>query len=188
MYFLELLCQACNVGFKSILSDKLINIYSFSKIRNFFIALFTISLCYGIIDIVFVFYYKICNSKIERYFITYAIYCFIFCYSIFITICSICYIKEDNHSRKRWDNITMASFIFFKCIDLQILLYFDFYSNDDIFNETLGITAEKLLWMLIETVINYFEIKKKHLVIAQIVFSPILLIFLCCLIFLIIKL
>jgi len=177
LYFLELLCQACNVGFKSILSDKLINIYSFSNIRNFFIALFTISLCYGIINIVFV--YKICNSKIERYFITIAIYGFIFCYSIFITICSICYIKEDNHSRKRWDNITMASFIFFKCIDLQILLYFDFYSNDDIFNETLGITAEKVFWMLIETIIDYLEIKEKYLVITQIVFSPILIVYAC---------
>ena len=124
----------------------------------------------------------------KKFMIIGLIFGFIFYYSIFITICSICYIKEDNHSRKRWDNITMASFIFFKCIDLQILLYFDFYSNDDIFNETLGITAEKVLWMLIETVINYFEIKKKHLVIAQIVFSPILLILLCCIIFLIIKL
>lgn len=178
-FFLELLCQICNVGFNSILSEKLSNVYSFSKIRNFFITLIIISLFYGISYTVA--YLNEDKNNIQpskkNLSMIKIMGCFIFTYSIFIFITSICYIKEDNLSRKRWDNIIMASFIIFKCIDLQILCFFDFYENTDIFNETLGITAEKVLWMIIETLIDSFEIKKKNLVIVQIVFSPILFLY-----------
>ena len=56
----------------------------------------------------------------------------------------------------------MANFIFFKIIDFQILTVFNFYDNSDLFNTTLAITLEKLLWMIIETIIDsYVENKKK---------------------------
>ena len=179
--FLELLLQACNVGFNSILSEKLLNVYSFEKIRNFFITLLIISLFFGIAYTVSMIETEnLRKKKRKKSFLLIFSGCFLFSYSIFIFISSICYIVEDNLSRKRWDNIIMASFIFFKSIDLQILCFFDFYDNTDIFNETLGITAEKVFWMLVETIIDSLEIKKKYLVIAQIVFSTLLFIYICC--------
>lgn len=48
---LEFCCQFCIVGYKKILSEKLLNVYSYSKILKFFIALFIISLTFGISSI-----------------------------------------------------------------------------------------------------------------------------------------
>ena len=68
----------------------------------------------------------------------------------------------------------MANFIFFKIIDFQILTVFNFYDNSDLFNTTLAITLEKLLWMIIETIIDtYVENKKKLVLVQLIVTAPI---------------
>ena len=48
---LEFCCQFCIVGYKKILSEKLLNVYSYSKKVKFFIALFIISLTFGISSI-----------------------------------------------------------------------------------------------------------------------------------------
>ena len=54
-------------------------------------------------------------------------------------------------------------------MDFQILSYFDFFDNADIFNTTLAITVEKLLWMIIETLIDSYVENKKWLVLVQII-------------------
>ena len=95
-------------------------------------------------------------------------------FTLFTFISSICYYFEDDKSRKRWDNIIMAEFIFFKFIDMYILSFFDFLDNTDIFNTTLFITLEKVIWMVIEALFEGFETKEKTLIIIQIVFSSIL--------------
>ena len=68
----------------------------------------------------------------------------------------------------------MAEFIYFKCIDLAILSFFDTYDNSDIFNSTLFITLEKFLWMIIEGIVDFCEPNTKILIIIQIVVSAIL--------------
>ena len=94
-------------------------------------------------------------------------------FSIFTFISSFCNYYEKNKTRKRWDNIIMAEFIFFKCIDLGILSFFDFFDNSDIINTTLFITLEKFIWMIIEAVFEAVELKEKTLIIIQIVISSI---------------
>ena len=71
----------------------------------------------------------------------------------------------------------MTEFIFFKILDFQILTFFDFFDNSDIFNTTLAITLEKLIWMIVETIIEAFVEDTKILVIIQIVITSIALIF-----------
>ena len=48
-FFTELFCQISNVGYNSILSEKLLNNYSYSKNIKFYITLFLFSLCFGIV-------------------------------------------------------------------------------------------------------------------------------------------
>ena len=102
---------------------------------------------------------------------------FLIAFIIFTFICSICYLCDDNLSRERWNNIIMTEFIFFKILDFQILTFFDFFINSDIFNTTLAITLEKLIWMIVETIIEAFVEDTKILVIIQIVITSIALIF-----------
>ena len=71
----------------------------------------------------------------------------------------------------------MTEFTFFKILDFQILTFFDFFDNSDIFNTTLAITLEKLIWMIVETIIEAFVEDTKILVIIQIVITSIALIF-----------
>ena len=115
---------------------------------------------------------------------------FLILISILTFISSICYYIDNNLTRERWGNIVMAEFIIFKILDLQILSYFDFFNDSDIFNTTLIITFEKLVWMIIETILDAFVENKKSLVLVQIIVTSITtflivmrgisLLFLCC--------
>ena len=67
----------------------------------------------------------------------------------------------------------MAEFIYFKCIDLSILSFYDFFDNTDIFNTTLFITFEKFLWMLFEAIFDAYIENNKTLIIIQSVISGI---------------
>ena len=84
------------------------------------------------------------------------------------------YAFEKNKSRKRWNNIIMAQYIFFKIIDIIMLTFYDIFDNSDLFNSSLVITIEKFLWMIIETLIYSFEVKTKYLIIIQILCSSII--------------
>ena len=181
-FFTELYCQISNVGYNSILSEKLLNEYSYSKNIKFYITLSIFTLVFGIS------YSSIYNSslkekeekekktkgiKILNYFSLISF--FIFGFTVFTFISSICYYTEKNLQRKRWDNIIMAENIFFKVIDIMILSFFDFFDDTDIFNTTLAITVEKFIWMIIEVLIDAFVSNKKYLVLAQIIITSIAL-------------
>ena len=86
----------------------------------------------------------------------------------------MCYAFEKNKSRKRWNNVIMAQYIFFKIIDIIMLTFYDIFDNSDLFNSSLVITIEKFLWMIIETLIYSFEVKTKYLIIIQILCSSII--------------
>ena len=65
----------------------------------------------------------------------------------------------------------MAELIYFKIIDMTILNYYDFFDNSDIFNTSLAITLEKLIWMIAEAIIYASNPNKKYLVLIQIIVS-----------------
>ena len=69
----------------------------------------------------------------------------------------------------------MAEFIYFKVLDLELLSFYDFFDNSDIFNATLAITFEKLFWMVIEEIIDSFINNKKSLIIIQLVITSLML-------------
>ena len=168
---IELFCQVCIIGFNPILTEKLLNEYSYSKNFKFYIALIILSLFFGIM-IVYLCEFdmkgkKDCCDKFLNFFQLSSL--FLVTFIIFTFICSICYLCDDNITRERWNNIIMTEFIFFKILDFQILTFYDFFDNSDIFNTTLAITLEKLLWMVIETRIEAFVKNKKILVIIQII-------------------
>ena len=184
-FFIELYCQACIVGFNPILTEKLLNVYSYSKNLKFYITLFVFSIVLGV-SYVSVFEdgpikKKVLGANTCQYFNQFfTIISLLFIFTIFTFVTSICYLTEDNLTRKRWDNIFMAEFIFFKVLDLQILSFYDFLDNSDIFNTTLAITVEKFLWLIIESIIDTYVDNKKWLVLVQLIITsiPIILIIL----------
>ena len=176
---IEFFCQICIIGFNPILTEKLLNEYSYSKAIKFYTALIILSFFLGII----IFYEckldmvgsrNSCDKIFDYFQLSFI---FLIAFIIFTFICSICYLCDDNLSRERWNNIIMTEFIFFKILDFQILTFFDFFDNSDIFNTTLAITLEKLIWMIVETIIEAFVEDTKILVIIQIVITSIALIF-----------
>ena len=176
----EILCQTSIIGFKYILSKKLLKIYPYRITISFYITLIILSLA-----IVLFYFYpfneRITNTSSEYEFFIFlnylsAISFLLLGFSLFTFISSLCYINSNNLSLEstEWNIIYMAEFIYFKCIDLAILSFFDNYDNSDIFNSTLIITFEKFLWMIIEGIIDFCEPNKKILIKIQIVVSAIL--------------
>ena len=178
--FTELFCQISNVGYNSILSEKLLNEYSYIKNIKFYITLFIFTLVFGIS------YSSVYNSSLKEKeekekktkgnkILDYLslISFFLFGFTLFTFISSIYYYKEKNLKRKRWDNIIMAENIFFKVIDIMILSFFDFFDDTDIFNTTLAITVEKFIWMIIEVLIDAYVSNKKNLILIQIIITSI---------------
>ena len=177
-FFIELYCQVCIIGFNPILTEKLLNVYSYSKNIRFYITLFIFSVVFGV-SYVSIFNDEPIKKKVlgantcqyfDKFFV---ILFFLFSFTIFTFVTSICYLAEDNLTRKRWDNIFMAEFIFFKVLDLQILSFYDFLDNSDIFNTSLAITVEKFIWMIIENIIDTYVDKKKWLVLCQLIITSI---------------
>ena len=189
--FTELFCQINNVGYNSILTEKLLNDYSYSKNIKFYITLFIFSLIFGI-SYSSVYSHSLKEteekekkSKGNKIFDYLSLISFVlFGFTLFTFISSIYYYKEDNIHKKRWDNIIMAECIYFKVIDLMILSFFDFFDNTDIFNTTLAITVEKFIWMIIEVLIDNFVSNKKNLILIQIIITSIsigiFIIIFCC--------
>ena len=200
---IEFYCQFCIIGYNSILSEKLLDTYSYSKNIKFYIALFIISIIFGIIA---AFNGTISlkekekeskesdevketeeskeqkNGKDDCWNTNYCglfsyLLSLIICYSFLTFISSFCYYFEEKPSRKRWDNILMAEYIYFKTIDMSILSFFDFFDNTDIFNTSLFITLEKFIWMIVEAIFELAKVNKKILIIIQIIISGIPTIF-----------
>ena len=172
-FLIELYCQICIIGFKPTLTEKLLNVYSYSKNMKFYAALLILSLFFGCIFVFAFTDYKEeikkeqKRKKILKYFIVSFAFIITLINLTFIT--SVCYLTQKNLTRERWNNIIMAEFIIFKIIDFQILYFYDFFDNSDIFNTTLAITIEKLLWMIFETIIDAYVKNKRWLVLVQII-------------------
>jgi len=178
-FFTEFYCQISNVGYNSILTEKIYNEYSYSKTMKFYITLFIFSLVFGAAySSIYIDSLKKKDEKEKKSYLrildyTSLISFFIFGFTLFTFISSICYYTENNLQRNRWDNIIMAECIFFKVIDMMILSFYDFFDNTDILNTTLAITVEKFIWMIIEALIDNSVSHKKYLILAQIIITSI---------------
>ena len=191
---IEFYCQFCIIGYNSILYEKLYDEYSYEKNLKFFTALFFLCLFFGCI-----FSFQI-NKSLKKFMETYEtneqkkegqtilnkkynyfffyMFAFLLGFTFLTFISSICYIASEDKNRERWDNIIMAEYIYFKIIDMTILSFFDFFDNSDFFNNTLFITLEKFIWMIIEEIFDAIGAKEKTLVALQIVISLIPILFL----------
>ena len=96
--------------------------------------------------------------------------------SISICIIAIIYLCKDNHSGNGWDQRFQGGIIISKCLDLQMLSFFDFFDDEDCLNTSLFITVEKMIWMIIEVIFDIKEIKNKSLFIIQLSANGIFLI------------
>ena len=188
-FLIELYCQISVIGYKLILTEKLLDDFSYTKNMKYFLALFFISVSLASVfipadsDI-------IDNEKKKKKFnlsfsqnFLWLLQGIVFTFTIFILLSSACYCMEMSITKKRWDYIYMVGFGAFKTMDLMLLSFYDFFDNSDIFNTTLAITFEKLLWMIIEAIIYSMDISKKTLVSIQIVsssFAVVLLIIYFC--------
>ena len=186
-FLIELYCQISVIGYKSILTEKLLEDFSYKKNIKYFLALFLISVSLASMLIPadnnmvkkpkenntennakpkqFMF-----NSSFDKNF-WWTIKGILFTFTLFILGSSACYYMEMSITKKRWDYIYMVGFGAFKTIDLMLLSFYDFFDNSDIFNTTLAITFEKLLWMIIEAIIYSFDFKNKILIVIQIIIS-----------------
>jgi len=196
---IEIYIQFNSVGYYSVLSDKLLEEYSFSKIIKFLAYLFSFILLYTIYVLILHSYYSTKlfltgrndsdsdndknninnNSCIERcnMFTLFFYIIIFFALSISICILSILYICVDDHSGDKWDNRFQSGVILSKCLDLQMLSFFDFFDDEDCLNTSLFITIEKLIWMIIEVIFDIAELKYKSLFIFQISVSGLFFIF-----------
>ena len=156
------------MGFNHILTEKLLNDYSYSKCMKFYCALYIICIVYGIF-IIYLYSNDLKNYTFKVILLIERNTCFYYIFIIFTFITSVCYYTDDNLKRERWNNIIMAEFIYFKVLDFQILSFFNFLDNSDIFNTTLVITFEKLLWMIIETIIDTYVKNTRKLILIQII-------------------
>ena len=183
-FVIELFLQTSVVGFNSMLSEKLLKEYSFSKNRNFFMNLFT-CLIYISIYIIFIrgikfllainnskkynCCYKFCN---DVFFLSY----FLFFFSFQAFFYSKEYISTDFYTGDLLDNLLSNMITLFKSLDFQMLSYYDFFDDSDCLNTAVVITFEKFFWMIIEVVLDSTEISTKTLFIIQLVCSIIFLI------------
>ena len=179
----ELYCQLCIIGYNSLLTEKLVKVYSFSKSIKFYLSLIILNIFFGCISANDLeqsqkkkkdeeekksIFDKLKCKCMKGGFLWYIIF-YVFGFTLLTFISSIYYLTDNNLSRGRWDNIIMAEFIYFKIIDMIILGFYDLFDDSDIFNTSLAITVEKLIWMIIETIIEVSEPNTKSLVIVQII-------------------
>ena len=175
---LQLLLQGSSIGFNSLLSDKLLNEYSFKKYMGFFANLI-ISLLYISIYLIFCRGIKLNKLRNRKK----MIYCNIICndffflvYFLFFTSSlsfaySIKYLK-NNFTDQQLEYMLTNTIALFKTMDFQMLSYYDFFDDSDCLNTAVVITFEKIFWMIIEVFfLDYLEIKTKILFIIQVSFA-----------------
>ena len=173
---IEIYCEFCVIGFNSLLSEKMLNEFSYSTNIKFCVASIILCSLYGIIYILFFFdSLKNKGNKSEKFLIVLISYLSLF--ALWTFIISLLYYKEKNPSGKKWDILIMGTVIYFKSIDQQLLSFFEFFENEDCFNTTSLISAAKFLLEIVEEVIDYFNIKSKSIIYVQIYLSFFLFLF-----------
>ena len=178
----EFLIQLTVVGFNTKLSDNLLKVYSFSKNLKFFLSLlvsiFYMNFSLLLIKQLYYFYYFFGN--IGKFFnkcssATVTVYLFLF-FSLYSFICSIVYLVKGYPTGKNWENTIMSEIVGFKMLDLNMLVYYDFFDDEDCLNTSVIITFERFVWTIIEVLIDIYETKLAILISLQIAVSFIIII------------
>jgi len=183
---IEIYIQFSSVGYYSVISDKLLEEYSFSKIKKFLVFLFFLYFfytffiliahsCYSANILVFKIFGNYNNNYENNLYLRKCNIATIFFYNLLILTFSFCiciisikYLRNDNHPESDWDSKLQTGVIISKFLDLQMLSFFDFFDDEDCLNTSLFITVEKVIWMIIEVIFDIKEIKDKTLFIIQI--------------------
>ena len=179
----EVYLQLSSVGYNSVLSDKLLEEYTTSKIVKFFLDFFLTVIfitLYIAFSKLYVLNYRAIIKKFndngesiykkKRSFVllfTILFFAYFLVINIYFFIISILYISNNEHSGEKWQKRFEGSAISLKCLDLHMICFFDFFDDEDCLNTSLFITVEKLIWMIIEVIFDIFEIKNKNLFIIQ---------------------
>ena len=183
-FFIELGMQLNVIGFNPILSDNLLNKFSFTKNIKIFLAFL---ICVGLINLYILFIlpvfqfseYFIDDEEDKKYnfpkIISAILSGLLFgMYSIFTLIFSIVYLVSKNPTGKHYENCIIAELIFFKTADLHMLSFYDFLDDEDCLNTSVIITFERFLWMIVEVIIDCAETNWTILVSIQIGISLII--------------
>ena len=172
--------QFCCFGENYIASERLLNVYSISKNILFLSILYSFTLIIISIYLLFLPIFKIDKinkSKCHNYFriIIYIILLLAFVTIITFTI-SIVFIGKTHLRKEDFDYIILSDVIFYKCLDLIILSFFDFLDNRGLLNTSFFIKLERLIWSIIEVLFEVFEVQIKTIFIFRLVFSVVFLI------------
>ena len=65
----------------------------------------------------------------------------------------------------------MSEIVGFKMLDLNMLVYYDFFDDEDCLNTSVIITFERFVWTIFEVLIDIFEVKLAVLISIQIAVS-----------------
>ena len=94
-------------------------------------------------------------------------------YSLYTLIFSIIYLARGKPSGQIWEGFIMFEIVYMKSLDFHLLTLYDFFDDLDCLNTSVVITSARYLWILIEVLIDVFEINTTILISLQIGFSSI---------------
>ena len=172
----------CCVGENSILSERLLNVYSISTDLYYLIILLLIALIFIIISLYFS--YKVSNCIRGRVYKQLIInICYIFSLLLGLSVStatlSSMIISKEPFRKNDYDFWIQSDVIIFKSLELIMLSFYDFLDDDDCLNTSVFIYFERFIWTIIETLFDVYELHIKTLCIIQLTFSIIFFFLLC---------
>lgn len=178
MIFAPLLTQFffhfCCVGEISILSERLLNVYSISTDLFYLIILLLIALIFIILSLYFS--YKVSKyirvqKEIKFPFNIFFIFTILLGLSVGTSILSSMIISKKPFGNNDYDFWIQSDVIIFKSLELIMLSFYDFLDDDDCLNTSVFIYFERFIWTIIETLFDVYEVNIKTLCIIQLIFA-----------------
>ena len=167
--------HCCCVAENSILSERLLNVYSISS--NIKYLLILISYVF-IIIILFLFNYNLSTNfmkegnKCQRLiFVIILIFYLLLNTTIFTLILSLRIILKSHLRKDDYDFLIKSDVAAFKSLDLMMLSLYDFLDDEDCLNTSIFIYFERFLWTILEMLFDLYELYMKTLCIFQMIFS-----------------
>ena len=176
----EIISQLNSFAFKQILSERMLN--NFSDTKNIVIlSIYIIIGCiFGSIASLTIPFAKTIkkgdNKNVSINFIIIfipAIY-FMVCFIVHTFLLSLIYYILNNH-KTCWDYIFIYLLSYFNIFDLYIFGLFGFFQGSSVVDASFILNFERLIWTIIENLIDNFDVKKRNLVLAQFIFSSLLI-------------
>ena len=170
-----LLCQLLCISFKQILSDRMLN--NFSDWKNILFLGILILFAFilgGFIAIIFSGIEK--SYEKSKYFGVAIIFIWLYFFLTFLSIITLIFSSihyaKNNHGTG-WDYIYMIQITFFKFVECQMFNSFGVFNGESALDSSLILNFENLIWTIFENISDVFEFSTRHLVLVQIIVSPI---------------